>query len=522
MAGNVVTALLRAWAKLAVAVAMLLSLSAVQHAHAANCKVLFHGSVGYVSAQALVLDGYDVVATETLTGLSGYLSGPNANLGQYCLIWLHWVNHYTPTAADGDAIKTYLAGGGSVHFSGEYPEGQMSMSAAYTAWMLDIMNTRLLPASGGGSVTYSTSMQGGTWELNPASIASVHAVPFPLGSPQPSQIGFDNGGGLLGNIPARNRVAYQGDLASMSGVTNTAAFDEADMVGGKGRISFFGDVGNLGPSTQTSQNIQLIKNLQNFLSASGPSSCPANLLAVDDSGSVFATGGQAIANVLSNDDMNPGGLHGQVVPQLGTFVTVSEVPGSNTSPAGFVITLDTATGAVNVPANTPPGTYSLDYKICQISHPTNCATAKATVTVKGPPPAAISLTQAVNSHPVGATHQAQATVTDANGKPVPNVDVTLTLASGPNVDNVYLVVKTDSNGVAVFSYPGVGGLGMDVLQATVDSGNGSLPSNTLEVKWTQPRAQEPQAPVAVPTLSGWSLLLLALTAGVTGWRRQRR
>ena len=45
------------------------------------------------------------------------------------------------------------------------------------------------------------------------------------------------------------------------------------------------------------------------------------------------------------------------------------------------MTLDPATGAVNVAPGTPAGTYTLVYEICEILNPANCDTAMATVTV---------------------------------------------------------------------------------------------------------------------------------------------
>ncbi len=413
MSQSFTRALSRAWAQLGLSIVLLLGLGAAQQAHAAACKVLV--LTGDVTVSDMIQDGYDVVYNHV--PYSEALSGPNANLGQYSLLWFGQpgVNWYPPgslTAADASAVKNYLATGGAVHFNGEYPEGQISLSWMYRDWMLSIMNGSVRPGAGGGTIGYADKMQGGPWNISPVVAGNVNSAPYAL----PSVMSFDNGGALTGNIPARNRVAYQGNLATMTGVSNTVAFDGSDMVSGKGRISFFGDAGNL---AQSSVPGPLMKNLYTFLA--DPAVCRANVLAVNDLASVFAQGGQAITNVLANDDMNPGGLHGQVVPKIGTVVTLSEVPGTNTSPAAHPITLNTSTGAVDVPANTPPGTYSLQYQFCQISHPSNCTTAKATVTVNGPP--------------------------------VPPV---------------------------------------------------------------------PQQPVAVPTLSAWSLLLLALTAGATGWRRLRR
>jgi uncharacterized repeat protein (TIGR01451 family) len=46
-----------------------------------------------------------------------------------------------------------------------------------------------------------------------------------------------------------------------------------------------------------------------------------------------------------------------------------------------VPTLNVATGLVSVPANTPAGTYTITYKICELLNSANCASTTATVTV---------------------------------------------------------------------------------------------------------------------------------------------
>ncbi|GAB2504298.1 Ig-like domain-containing protein [Lysobacter humi (ex Lee et al. 2017)] len=96
----------------------------------------------------------------------------------------------------------------------------------------------------------------------------------------------------------------------------------------------------------------------------------ATLVATDDSGTVGgAAGGVGIANVLANDTVN------------GAPATLSNVTLSQVSTSNPAVTLDPATGRVNVAAGTPAGTYTLTYRICEQLNPTNCTTAVATVTV---------------------------------------------------------------------------------------------------------------------------------------------
>lgn len=366
------------------ALAAALGVIALPQAQAAVCSVLLHGQSSYPAGQALVLDGVRVTATNSLDALSTYLSGPGANLSQYDAIWIHWINS-TPTLADGNAVKAYLDSGKGVHFSADY---YATTNATYAAWLVDIMNTKVAAAAGGGSISMGTAASyPSPWLYNASAVDSVATAPFALAPAPPANVSFDNGGALLGPIAGANRLAYHGDLATRTGETSVAAFSQAEMAATAGRISFFGDTGNLGPATQDSTQVKIVKNLQNFLLR--PSGCQAALLAADDSGVVPSdVGGQAIDAVLANDNMHPDGPPSQLVPTLGTVVTLEEVAGTNTSPAGFPITLNTNTGSVNVPAGTPGGTYSLQYRYCQISHPDNCATATATVTVQGPPPPA--------------------------------------------------------------------------------------------------------------------------------------
>jgi hypothetical protein len=92
------------------------------------------------------------------------------------------------------------------------------------------------------------------------------------------------------------------------------------------------------------------------------------LVARNDSGSAsMAAGGRAIANVLANDSV------GNVVATP-ALVRLAQV--SSTHPG---VTLNLATGAVDVAAGTPNGTHVLVYSICEWANLGNCAQASATV-----------------------------------------------------------------------------------------------------------------------------------------------
>ncbi len=93
--------------------------------------------------------------------------------------------------------------------------------------------------------------------------------------------------------------------------------------------------------------------------------------AVDDAGTVpnGASGGVAVPNVLANDALGGGAA------TLGN-VTLAQLATTDAR-----VTLDPASGAVNVAPGTPAGTYTVTYRICEAANPANCDTTTVTVTV---------------------------------------------------------------------------------------------------------------------------------------------
>ncbi|MGB7374117.1 SdrD B-like domain-containing protein, partial [Pontixanthobacter sp.] len=76
-------------------------------------------------------------------------------------------------------------------------------------------------------------------------------------------------------------------------------------------------------------------------------------------------------NIFDNDTVNG-------TPVAAADVTVRIVtPASN---AGVV--LDTATGVVSVAPEVPAGTYTIEYEICEVVNPANCATSTVTIVVE--------------------------------------------------------------------------------------------------------------------------------------------
>ncbi len=148
----------------------------------------------------------------------------------------------------------------------------------------------------------------------------------------------------------------------------------------------------------------------------------APIVANDDSGSANGyTGGTAVPNVLVNDTLN------------GQPVTLAQVNLTQVSTTNPNVTLDPATGAVNVAPGTPAGTYTLVYQICEILNPTNCDTATVTVTVHTAPIIANDDAGTPVNGFAGGTSFTNVLVNDTlNGQPVLAAQVNTTFVSSTN------------------------------------------------------------------------------------------
>jgi LPXTG-site transpeptidase (sortase) family protein len=143
--------------------------------------------------------------------------------------------------------------------------------------------------------------------------------------------------------------------------------------------------------------------------------------ATNDSGSSIngAVGGQTLANVLANDTLN------------GTTALLTNVNLTQVSTTNSGVTLDPATGKVNVAAGTPSGSYTVNYQICDKSNPTFCDSAVVTV-----PVVVIEAVDDAGSSVnglVGGQSLANVLVNDTlNGSPVTLSGVNLTQVSTTN------------------------------------------------------------------------------------------
>ena len=101
---------------------------------------------------------------------------------------------------------------------------------------------------------------------------------------------------------------------------------------------------------------------------------PATVVANIDGETIDGTTGGIIANVVDDNDTVNGNP-----AELGVSVTITSVTNPTVSTGG--ITLDPATGVVTVDPLTPPGVYTVNYTICEITNPSNCGNTTVEVTV---------------------------------------------------------------------------------------------------------------------------------------------
>ena len=122
------------------------------------------------------------------------------------------------------------------------------------------------------------------------------------------------------------------------------------------------------------------------------------LVAVADTFSANATQGingvNNVVNVLTNDTFNG-------VAATTTNVAVTVNTAATSINGGPVPTLNTSTGGVSIPANTPAGTYTINYRICPNGSTNNCASANVSITVATP--AIDAVTETLNTTSIGGT-----------------------------------------------------------------------------------------------------------------------
>jgi hypothetical protein len=111
----------------------------------------------------------------------------------------------------------------------------------------------------------------------------------------------------------------------------------------------------------------------------------------------------------------------------------------------------------------------------------------------------VTLSPSSDTNPVGTQHTLTARVQDDNGDPVVGKQVTIAVLSGPNA-GVSGTGVSDANGEFSLTYTGLGGPGVDQIQATfVDSQGDTQVSNLVTKEWVMTN-EAPDCSQAVPSL----------------------
>ena len=93
------------------------------------------------------------------------------------------------------------------------------------------------------------------------------------------------------------------------------------------------------------------------------------------------------------------------------------------------LTLDPATGLITVAPNTPAGTYTVEYTVCEDANPINCATVTETVVVEEAPITAAPETFPVVNGVEGGVTTSVLASDMLNGEVVDPADITLTVGT---------------------------------------------------------------------------------------------
>jgi len=165
------------------------------------------------------------------------------------------------------------------------------------------------------------------------------------------------------------------------------------------------------------------------------------ILAKDDAGTANSvTGGTAVANVLSNDTYN-----GTITAPTLADVTIT----NGTNDSNGKVTLDPATGAVSVAANTPAGVYTLTYTIADKLDATKTSTATVKVTVASGAILAKDDAGSVNSV-TGGTAVANVLANDNyNGTTTAPTLADVTITNGTNDSNGKVALDPATGAVSV-------------------------------------------------------------------------
>ena len=171
---------------------------------------------------------------------------------------------------------------------------------------------------------------------------------------------------ITNTAPYATKVYVQivNSLGTVMGTVNSPAFTASDPVA-------WGTIANsvtLPAGTYTLMVINTSTNSAGLIdNIKVTTACPVGQPDLGSIGGI--TGGTVIPNVTANDQVYGGA-------DIGVNVTIAPL-GTWTNG----ISLNTSTGAVTVPPNTPVGTYTFSYNLCEIGSTVNCSATPVTINV---------------------------------------------------------------------------------------------------------------------------------------------
>ena len=192
----------------------------------------------------------------------------------------------------------------------------------------------------------------------------------------------------------------------------------------------------------------------------------ADLVATNDdfTGSpILSTGGNT-TTVFVNDTLN-----GSSFADSAVIVSITDDDGMT----GVSIASD---GTITVPAGTAPGTYNVEYQICEAANPTNCRTAIAEILVGGVADLqTVKVLASGNAEPgVGETVTFEITVTNNGGDTATNITLTDSLPAGLTAtgNNGDVTAGSYASGTGVWTIPSLadGASATLTIEGTVDAG----------------------------------------------------
>jgi uncharacterized repeat protein (TIGR01451 family) len=219
---------------------------------------------------------------------------------------------------------------------------------------------------------------------------------FTLTNPNPVTVALNNPGftDLFPTTPGTMVVAPTPNLSTTCAGTVVRNYDNtAAMAAGNNGVYIYGSNVNANSSCQISFDVRVsasgnYTNTTSAVSSAGGNSAAASaplfglsIAATNDSvgGIAGVSGATAVLNAFTGDTIS------------GTPATTANSTLAVSTAVPAQLTFDTATGNVDVKPNTPAGTYSFNYQICDNTNPLNCTTATISVTVA--PSADLSVTK---------------------------------------------------------------------------------------------------------------------------------